>query len=132
MTASILVIDDQPEVRDALAEVLRSVGYQVDTAIDGADGIKVIGLRGYDLIVTDILMPNRDGLEVLAAARKICPGIAVIAVSDPHFPGGDLDLLRLATRLGADRALPKPVAPDKLLVAAAELLEACQRRRRFQ
>ena len=132
MTASILVIDDQPEIRDALAEVLRAVGYRVDTAIDGADGIRVIQRRGYDLIVTDILMPNNDGLEVLAAARRICPRTPVLAISEPHFHGGGLDLLRLASRLGADGTLPKPVQADRLLVVCAELLEACQRRRRIQ
>jgi CheY-like chemotaxis protein len=131
MELSILVIDDDPEVRDALAEVLRAAGYQVDTAIDGADGIRVMARRGYDLIVTDILMPNRDGFEVLAEARKICPRTPVLAISEPAFHGG-LDLLRLATKLGASSALGKPVAPDRLLVAAAELLQACQRRHRLQ
>ena len=119
--ASILLIDDDDTLRTLTAEVLRQAGHTVSEAPDGKTGLKLYHAGRHDLIITDIVMPDMDGLELIMSLRQTTPRPRIIAIS------GDSQLstplyLPLARRLGVQRTLAKPVRPEMLLQTVAEML----------
>lgn len=119
--ARVVVIDDNPAICDILSKVLSRHGHEVATAADGALGEALVEAEPTDLVVTDIIMPNREGLETILSLRKAHPALPIIAMSG----GGrmrKLDVLELAGRLGADRVLEKPLDRQAFLAAVSELL----------
>jgi CheY-like chemotaxis protein len=125
--ATILIIDDDPLMRAIAGEMLSSAGHQVLEAEDGAAGLSLLEVAPVDLIITDMLMPEMDGVESIMAIRQRRPGIPVIAISAGarHQPAGDL--LRLALALGAEAALSKPIKRGELLALVEKLLFASAR-----
>ena len=119
--ARILVIDDDGQVRGAIRRILERAGHTVLDAADGEAGIRVYRERPADLIITDIFMPERDGIETIQQLRREFPGVKIIAIS-----GGDrtrtVDLRKDAELLGASRTLRKPFELTELLEAVSELL----------
>ena len=119
--ARILVIDDDGQVRGAIRRILERAGHTVLDAADGEAGIRVYRERPADLIITDIFMPERDGIETIQQLRREFPGVKIIAIS-----GGDrtrsMDLGKDAELLGASRSLRKPFELTELLKAVSELL----------
>ena len=116
----ILVIDDDALLRGAIRVVLESAGYEVLEAGDGNAGLRLHREPGADLLVVDLFMPERDGLEVIRAVRAEAPQAKIIAMS-----GGSslqLDLLDAAAAFGASRTLQKPFRPNALLTVVRELL----------
>lgn len=106
---SILVADDDPILREIAAEYLRDAGFSVDLAEDGEEALRAAERGRYDLVVTDMVMPNLDGIELLRALRASCPGTPVIAIS-AGIAGENADLLlRAAKAVGAVSVLPKPL-----------------------
>jgi two-component system, chemotaxis family, chemotaxis protein CheY len=123
--ARILVIDDDALLRGAIRVALESAGYEVIEAADGDAGLRLHREQGADVVVVDLFMPKRDGLEVIRAMRAEAPGAKIIAMS-----GGSrlrLDLLDAAAAFGAARTLWKPFTPGALLTAVRELLESTPR-----
>jgi len=114
----ILVIDDDPELLDVLSHVLSQAGYQVATAADGRQASALYRSHTPDIVITDIYMPDRDGLEALMELRRDFPRVKVIAMS-----GGisNQEMLQVASALGASRTLAKPFEPAELLSAVAQL-----------
>ena len=112
--AVILVIDDDADMRTTMERILRSSGHDVICANNGRDGLAVLDTQLPDLIVTDIFMPEIEGIETIIAARRLGRKMGIIAVSGGG--GMRVDFLSSAERLGADRVLPKPFH-------AAELIE---------
>jgi CheY-like chemotaxis protein len=112
--ARILVIDDDELVRLTVRGILERAGHAVEEARDGSEGlVRATELRP-DLILTDILMPNQDGIEFILKLRQADPKAKIIAMSG----GGSLQpvqLLVMAKELGADECLPKPFARAALL-----------------
>jgi CheY-like chemotaxis protein len=119
--ASILVIEDEPETRRMLKETLAGAGYEVTTAADGHEGTASFRASPPDLVVTDIYMPNKDGLEVIMELRARFPKTRIIAISGQVTTK---NMLPVANTLGATRALPKPFTPGELLQAVEEVLQA--------
>ncbi|MFQ6113748.1 MAG: response regulator [bacterium] len=120
--ARILVIDDEPQVRTMLKEIFEDEGYQVVTAADGEEGLKLYRYEPADLVVTDIVMPEKEGLATIRELRQISPEVKIIAISG----GGRVvtrDFLRVAQAFGAKRVFSKPIATEELLRAIAGLLE---------
>jgi len=117
--ARILVVDDEELVRACIAAVLRRAGHVVTLAEDGEDALEKFWPNRYDLVMTDIVMPRKEGIETLLALRRIEPMIRIIAMSGG---GSDQGLyLKAALALGADATLQKPfnVAELRQLVDAA-------------
>lgn len=117
----ILVIDDEDAVRTLLRNYLESEGYSVCMARDGKQALQLFDQYPADLIITDVFMPEQDGLEVLAALRRKRSAIPVIVISG----GGRMyvhDVLHIAKTLGATRVLDKPIALELLLTTVQELL----------
>jgi CheY-like chemotaxis protein len=110
----ILIVDDCPMARLALRTMLESVGYTVSEAEDGDQVVKAAGRVKADLVLCDIFMPGRDGLEVIRELRRGSPNIKIIAISGGAFVG-KMDMLQIALRLGADEVLYKPISEQLLL-----------------
>ncbi len=127
--ARILLVDDEPQLLLVMEQALTEASHQV-TAV--ADPRKVVaGLAGadFDLVVTDMLMPRVDGLEVIAYMRRQNPQIGVIAISGGgHLPSSFH--LKLASQSGALAALEKPFSLDQLIQAAEKLLDRPAHRER--
>jgi CheY-like chemotaxis protein len=117
--ARILVIDDDTEMRAMLEQTLRSAGHEVALAEDGKQGVALYRAQPAALVLTDLFMPNREGLETIIELRKDYPGILIIAMCGKPGAGG---LLSIAQRLGAARVIQKPFHPHELLQAVEEVL----------
>jgi DNA-binding NtrC family response regulator len=111
----ILVIEDDPLVRKLANVMLTSAGYDVEEATDGEEGVASYRRQPSDLVITDMLMPNQDGLATIRALTQLDPRVKIIAMSG----GGDgpLSYLDAAMRLGALDILRKPFTRDALLAA---------------
>lgn len=121
--ASILVIDDNPEFREILRIHLEANGHRTVLASNGEQGLQLLEREAVDIVLTDILMPQRDGVEVLREAKRRWPALPVIAISGGGWIGAN-ELLTMAEKLGADQVLQKPVRRDDLIRAVDEALSA--------
>ena len=120
--ARILIIDDEDQSRDMLCQALTRAGYEVLTARDGSEGIALCRTVRADLIITDILMPGKEGLETIMELRRDFPRIKIIAMSGGGRTG-NLNFLDIAERLGAQRTLQKPFHLQEVLQCVQALLE---------
>src|SRR5260221_1697721 len=121
LMARILVIDDDPDMRDMLGQTLKSAGHEVALAADGQEGVHQCRARPADLVVTDIYMPNREGLETIMELRNGFPDIAIIAMSGRATAG---TMLSIARKLGAEEVLQKPFVTEELRTAVERVLRA--------
>jgi CheY-like chemotaxis protein len=120
-TSDILVIEDDPIMREALADWLQAAGYGVRTAANGGAGLAAVKFAPPALVVTDIHMPGTNGAMVLSELKQHHPQVPVIAISGLFNSGHGLDA-ETALALGAARALAKPFKRTELLRAMAEIL----------
>lgn len=118
--ATILIIDDEEGVRALLRTTLEAAGHQVVEAANGRIGLDLYRLRPTDLIITDILMPELNGLDMMLALTRSFLDAKVIAISGR---GGEDNVLDVATLLGARRTLQKPFSMTQLLDAVRYELE---------
>jgi DNA-binding response OmpR family regulator len=119
--ARILLIEDNDGLRAILAEHLFLAGHTVIEASDGRQGLDRFRRAGADVVVTDIVMPETEGLEVLREIRNAQPPVPVISISGGGLGSGE-DYLAMARVLGAATVLLKPFSPAVLVAAIAELL----------
>lgn len=102
--ARILVIDDEPVIRDLLSDLLSRKGYEVDTAEDGASGLKMAGVKQYSVVFTDIRMPGMNGVEVYKRLKKLSPSSRVIVMTGYGLE----EMIQEALDLGAFADVKKP------------------------
>ena len=122
MKQTILVVDDEADICTSLQDRLTIEGYKVLTASDGRKGLQVYHDHLIDLVITDVLMPELDGLEVVPTLRRLASAIPIIAMS-----GGanrDLDFLVEATEFGATRTISKPFSVEELVVMVHDLFDS--------
>ena len=117
----ILIIDDEDQIRKMLRQMLERAGYEVDDAPNGKEGIQRFRQQPADLIITDIIMQEKDGIETIMELRREHAKVKIIAISGGGRIGAD-DYLSMAKGLGAMRTLKKPVERETLLKTIAELL----------
>ena len=125
VACSILVVDDEPEIRELLRILLTGAGHAVLCATDGRAAAKVMEDHAIDLVITDLLMPERDGLEFIEDVRKNHPDVRIIAMSG----GGHIareNYLKLAKGFGAHVLLEKPFEPKVVLEAIEAIRTAPQ------
>lgn len=121
--ARILVIDDEEPARRMLREALELAGHEVVEARDGQEGLQRYRAAPTDLVITDILMPGKEGLETIMEFRRRVPGIKIIAFSGGGQMG-NLSFLEVAKRLGAQRTFQKPFNLRAVLDTVREVLES--------
>src|SRR3979490_779283 len=116
---SVILIDDDIELLRQMVAAFHSAGHRVRAAPDGQVGLAHFMAEPCDLVVTDIIMPNREGIETIVGLRKASPSVKGTAISGGYRAGPD-DFLQLARHVGADGALAKPFRLTKLLAMAAQ------------
>ena len=115
----VLVIDDEEAMRECISFFLEEYGFAVTTRENGREGLELFRLNHFDLVVTDIMMPNMDGLTVIREFLKINPATKIIAVS-----GFDMSetLLYTAKQYGAVHTLKKPFARETLINTVRDVM----------
>jgi CheY-like chemotaxis protein len=117
----ILVVDDDGEMREAVARILREAGYEVELAPDGDAAIEAQRARPADVVITDVFMPTRDGLETIQHLRNEYPSVGIIAMTGGSPTGRIDEYLRVAKVAGANATLRKPFAAQTLLESLSAL-----------
>lgn len=116
--ARIIVIDDEPQIRSFLAEVLTVAGHDVEAATDGYSGLAIYRREAADVVITDIYMPGMDGVETVDKFHREFPDAKIIAISG----SGGASVMAHVTRLGASTTLMKPFKINTLLAAVRSML----------
>jgi DNA-binding response OmpR family regulator len=120
--ATVLVIDDDQQIRRMVVRVLARDNHEVIEAGDGQEGLRLFNARRPALVITDILMPEKEGIETIREIRAVAPRVPILAMSG----GGTsktMVFLDSAKALGADAALSKPFRADELIDAVNKLLQ---------
>jgi two-component system, chemotaxis family, chemotaxis protein CheY len=118
----ILIIDDNDDLRDTLVVMLEDQGYSVISASDGKTGADAFAEARPDLVLTDIIMPDSDGVEAIRRIRTIDPKARVVAMSGGSISGNDYQL-RMAKEAGAIEVLAKPFEVDDLVTVVERCLK---------
>jgi CheY-like chemotaxis protein len=119
--ADILVVDDDRFLRLLIKRALETAGHTVFDCENGRKAVEHIEREHIDLLITDILMPEMDGVEAVRAIRRLRPDLPILAIS-AGGPAKAGDFLGLAQAFGATETLPKPFRPEDVVAAAARLL----------
>jgi DNA-binding response OmpR family regulator len=119
----ILIIDDDVRICRLMAKTLVVAGHEVVEAYDGDEGLRLFRDRHPAIVITDILLPKRDGIATILELRREAPAIAIIAISGGGY-GYGVDYLDFAGKLGADAVLPKPFKLAELIDVVNDLLSA--------
>lgn len=117
---TVLLVEDDDDSRELMAEVLASAGYEVATAASGAEAVRLLSGRRVDVVITDLGLPGMGGLEVARASKALAPGVPVVVVT------GWTEREDVARARGreVDAVLVKPVDPDGLSAAVRDALRA--------
>jgi len=119
--ARILVVDDEELARFTIREILTNAGHEIEEAENGDEAIKRQKAEPFDLIVTDIIMPGKDGIETITELKQDDPAPIILAIS-AGGPTGDSDFLKRAESAGADDFLAKPFSEEGLVQKVDECL----------
>jgi len=119
--ARILVVDDEPDLRRLVREWLTDAAHIVVEAANGDEGLRVLQTEGADLVIIDLVMPDKEGIETIREMRQAFPALKIIAISGK---GGEKQgkYLGAAEALGADVALAKPFSRDEMVAVVERLL----------
>jgi CheY-like chemotaxis protein len=122
MKNKIIIIDDDTQVLTTLKKMLEREGYEIVTASDGKEGVRCYRENPTDLIITDLIMPEKEGIETILELRQDFPAVKIIAISG-CARNSPMTYLELAENLGAQYTFSKPVERKKLLNAVQDLLK---------
>ncbi len=114
---SVLVVDDDPGMRQVMVRILDTAGFEVTAAENGRDAIRILKTRKFDVVITDMLMPEGDGVEVLMHLRTMKPAPAVIPISGGGQMVSASEGLALAVKMGGRAPLVKPFTAEQLVTA---------------
>ncbi len=119
--ARILIVDDEDEIRNMLRQMFEREGFEVVEAPDGKEALKIFRKEQTDLVITDIIMPEQEGLETIIKLKKEFPKVKIIAMSG----GGIIEpepYLNMAEKVGALRTFTKPVKREEILETVKDVL----------
>lgn len=117
-----LVVDDDPLVRDVVARTLGTAGYDVVCASNGTEAVKLFASHPCPVVVTDIVMPEKEGIETIIELKRLDPQVKILAISGGGRERGK-EFLRYASRLGANAVLSKPFRKAELLEIISGFLD---------
>ena len=120
---AVLLLEDNAAYRDLLTEVLTISGFEVCAVPDGRRVTEILQSQRIELVITDLVMPERDGIEIMTELRYSHPKLPVIAISGDMTMNRDL-YLTIAEKLGASRVIAKPFRMEQLITAAREAIAA--------
>ena len=123
--AKILVFDDEPSILLMIKKMLEKEGHEVDIALNGKDGMKLFEKNKPDLVITDIIMPQKEGLETIMELREKYPDLKIIAISGGGRIGPE-GYLPSAILFGADKIFQKPLEQKEFVQAVASLLKEAE------
>ncbi|MBN2340682.1 MAG: response regulator [Deltaproteobacteria bacterium] len=118
----VLVIDDDPFIRDVLKQTLERNSFAVTLADDGEEGLQKFATDSFDLVITDLIMPKKEGVETIAELKKIAPEVKIIAISGGYRLPAE-NYLKIASTLGVNGTLIKPFEKSELIAAVNKVLE---------
>jgi DNA-binding NtrC family response regulator len=118
----ILIIDDEPQIRSMLKKMLEREGFDIIVASDGKEGMELFEKNPVDLVITDLIMPEKEGIEIIRVFKKGYPDVPIIAMSGggKNSPDG---YLKMAKLLGAQATFEKPINKEELLNTVKKALE---------
>ncbi len=119
--AKILVIDDEPSILLMIKKMLEKEGHEVDIALNGRDGLELFEKMKPELLITDIIMPQKEGLEIILELKKKYTGLKIIAISGGGRIGPE-GYLPIAKHFGADMVFQKPLIQKEFVKAVSDLL----------
>lgn len=117
----ILIIEDDPDIRTMLQKMLERENYQVVTTSNGVEGVARFNREQFHLVITDLVMPEKEGIETISELKKLDPEVKIIAISGGGH-GGLGNYLQMAKLFGAKYALAKPFDMTTLLTAVRDVL----------
>ncbi|MBI1684250.1 MULTISPECIES: response regulator transcription factor [Caulobacter] len=118
---NILIVDDDPLVRDFAASTVQLAGAGCNCVADGAQALELLQVNCYDLVLIDLFMPVKEGIETIIEIRRTYPSVGIIAMSSGAGPLAAGQMLASAMALGADAALCKPFSADELWTTVRRL-----------
>tara|TARA_R110002012_G_scaffold12277_5_gene54877 strand:+ start:1338 stop:1703 length:366 start_codon:yes stop_codon:yes gene_type:complete len=119
--SSILVVDDDKSLRDLLSAMLRDRGYEVDIAKEGDEALKILAHTRFDVVISDIIMPGKEGIETIREIRETYPDVQIIAMSAGGSLG-NVQVLEYACMIGAHKAIRKPIKLPDLVALVEQML----------
>jgi CheY-like chemotaxis protein len=124
--ARILIVEDNKMQREMVRELLEYAGHNVREALDGIVALHILcnDKKTYDVVITDLIMPNKNGMELIADIRRDYPGIKIVVVSGGDEKFSASSYLRASKNMGADHVLSKPFRNQELLKVIDEVLAA--------
>ena len=120
--ARVLVVDDEPAVRSVVEQTMIRFGHDVITATDGLDALEKLSLGRFDLVITDMVMPEMDGVKLISHIQERYPNVKIIAISGGGINHTPQDCLGMAVKAGAVKTLMKPFMLSELSSMTTELL----------
>ena len=120
--ARVLIVDDDEPIRKTLRRMLEPAGYDVVEAADGREGVELYKEDSVDLVLMDLIMPEKEGIQAAAELRHYDPEVKIIAISGGGRIG-NFQVLRIAQKFGIEHALPKPIRMGKLLALVEDVLD---------
>ena len=121
-TLSILVADDEAGIRDLLQHGLERAGHNVTCACTGQEAARLLSTRRFDLVITDIVMPDGDGFELITRVKQQKTQTAVLAISGGGMYFRGAECLKMAKGVGADAVVSKPFAWNQLIAGIEQLI----------
>ncbi len=115
----ILLIDDNDSFRETLHRTLSKLGHEVWEAPNGSSATKLIAQHAIEVVLTDLVMPEQEGLETIQVIRRTTPTVKIVAISGGSRNINPIEFLKMAKMLGADRTLPKPFSTEDLKTVLA-------------
>ena len=119
---SVVVVDDVLEIQQLVSHWLIGIGCKVACASSGEEVIRLLRTHHFDVVITDVIMPEGDGLEVISEAKRVMPAARLLAISGGGNHFAAQDCLRFAKGLGAHAVLLKPFNRDQMLAAVNQLI----------
>lgn len=119
---TVLIVDDEPSLREMVIQMIESTGYDVIEAGNGIEANNVCKETAVDLIITDIIMPGKNGIELIVDVKKEHPDIPILAISGGGSSPPQTDILDVAKLLGANNILKKPFSMDDLLSSVNSII----------
>ncbi|MDX9959256.1 MAG: response regulator [Clostridia bacterium] len=119
--SDVLLIEDDKDLLELMKDALENAGFNAITAINGNEGIKLFSEQPCRIVVTDLLMPGKEGYETILALKQILPAVRIVAISGGGNTGRGEDLLRHAKAFGAHLTMSKPIVMKDLVEMVGQL-----------